>query len=88
MTQKHFKSCLLQDKVQAKQATEEIIQAVKQYSLQRFVEFSSRNSYKIPVTAFPMFPDTVATMLKSMKKHSTTFGGKRGQKVRFFAYIF
>ena len=59
-----------------------ILDSVKSGKLQRLLEFSGRRSYKIPVNAFPQFPDHVASDLKSLKKVSSTFAGKRGQKVQ------
>ena len=58
-----------------------VLGAVKQYGLGRFVESSGRNTLKIPVNKFSMFPSNVAAGLQTLKKVSTTFGGKIGQKV-------
>ena len=65
-----------------------ILDSVKIEKLQRVLEFSGRKSYKIPVNAFPQFPDHIASDLKSLKKVSSTFAGKRGQKVQNTCSVF
>ena len=68
-----------------RQIADDVLQAVKEdFDLQECVEYSGRKSYKIPVSAFSKFPDSLSTELKSLKKlsTSTTFGGKKGQRVR------
>ena len=61
----------------------DVLESVKKLGLQRFVESSGRKGFKIPVFAFSMFPEPVATSLKSLSKTSSTFNGKVGIKVYF-----
>lgn len=61
-----------------------VLVAVKENNLERFLESTGttgRKNFKIPVSAFSMFPDSVAASLKTLKKTSSTFGGTAGKKV-------
>ena len=49
--------------------------------MERYIGSSGRKSFKIPVSALNMFPDTVEKHLKSLRKTSSTFDGKIGLKV-------
>ena len=59
----------------------DVLDAVKTHCLDEVFEFSGRGSYKILVSSFSLFPDSVIGDLKSLRKTSSTFGGIRGQKV-------
>jgi hypothetical protein len=72
---------MLKDKDQAKEMASAVLAAIKENGLERFLESSGRKSFKIPVSAFNMFPEIVEKQLKSLRKTSSTFDGKRGQKV-------
>lgn len=60
---------------------EQVLDAVKQCGLEGLIESSGRNTLKIPTNKFYLFPSNVASELQTLKKVSTTFGGKVGQKV-------
>ena len=58
--------------------------AVKENNLERFLEgagASGRRNFKIPASAFSLFPEPAAAKLKSMRRTSSSFGGVRGKKV-------
>ena len=59
----------------------DVLDAVKTNCLDEVFEYSGRGSYKIQVSSFSQFPDSVAGDLRSLRKTSSTFGGIRGQKV-------
>ena len=56
----------------------DVLDAVKTHCLDEVFEFSGRGSYKILVSSFSQFPDSVIGDLKSLRKTSSTFGGIRG----------
>ena len=59
------------------------MKSVRTFGLSRFVENNGTSSFKIPVCAFSKFPESVDSMLRGLKKNSSTFGGKREQKVKY-----
>ena len=64
-----------------KNIARDVLEAVKENNLGGFVDSSGKKNFKILVSALPMFPVPIANQLKSLKKISSTFDGKRGQKV-------
>ena len=60
----------------------QVIDAVKELKLQRLLEYSGRKSYKISAATILNLPQQVSEGLGDLKKVSSTFGGKRGQKVK------
>ena len=72
---------MLQENDQAKIIARSVLEAIKENGLERFIASSGRKSFKIPVSALDMFPDAVEKQLKCLRKTSSTFDGKIGQKV-------
>ena len=60
-----------------------VIDVINESKLQQLVEYTGRESFKIKVASFSQFPQHVVEGLKTLKKISSTFGGKKGQKVTF-----
>ena len=55
----------------------DVLEAIKNANLGRFLDSSGRGNFKIPVSAFPEFPLSVQTKLNTLKKTSSTFDGKK-----------
>ena len=64
----------------------DVIAELFKSKLQKLVEYSGKKSYKILVSSLPLLPTHIADRLGDLKKISSTFGGKRGQKVMTISY--
>ena len=60
-----------------------ILEAIKERNLGRYLDVSGRRGFKLSTMALHMFPAEISSKLMHLKKVSTTFDGKRGQKVFF-----